>query len=129
MEDRWRRRRSGAPTSSFTGHSNKRSGWGWIRTNPAHKAQVPRIPAPDIRRPAPSELVRLFALAEEADPPIAAFLWVAAATGARRSELLALRWSDIDGTSSRMTIARGLVNGPDGFVVKDTKTHGVRHSS
>lgn len=100
--------------------------WGWIRSNPAHKAQVPRIPAPDIRPPAPSELVRLFALAEEADPTFATFLWVAAATGARRSELLALRWSDIDGASSRMTIARGIVNGPSGFVVKDTKTHGVR---
>ncbi len=100
--------------------------WGWIRANPAHKAQVPRVPAPDIRPPAPSELVRLFALAEEADPAFAAFLWVAAATGARRSELLALRWTDIDKLSSRMTIARGLVNGPHGFVVKDTKTHGVR---
>jgi integrase len=100
--------------------------WGWIRTNPAHKAQVPRIPAPDIRPPAPSDLVRLFALAEEHDPGLSTFLWVAAATGARRSELLALRWSDIDELSSRMTIARGLVNGPDGFVVKDTKTHGVR---
>ena len=100
--------------------------WGSIRANPAHKAQVPRVPAPDIRPPAPSELVRLFALAEEADPAFAAFLWVAAATGAKRSELLALRWTDIDKLSSRMTIARGLVNGPHGFVVKDTKTHGVR---
>ena len=100
--------------------------WGWIPTNPAHKAQVPRIPAPDIRPPSPSDVVRLFTLAEEADPAFATFLWVAAATGARRSELLALRWSDIDEASSRMTIARGLVNGPDGFVVKDTKTHGVR---
>jgi len=100
--------------------------WGWTRTNPAHKAQVPRIPAPDIRPPAPADLVRLFALAEEHDPALSTFLWVAAATGARRSELLALRWSDIDEASSRMTIARGLVNGPDGFVVKDTKTHGVR---
>lgn len=31
-------------------------------------------------------------------------------------------WSDIDGASSQMTTARGLVNGPDGFVAKDTKT-------
>jgi len=51
---------------------------------------------------------------------------VAAATGARRSELLALRWSDVDEASARMSISRGLVNGPNGLVVKDTKTHGVR---
>ena len=100
--------------------------WGWIRTNPAHQAQVPRIPAPDIRPPAPSELVRLFALAKEYDPGFATFLSVAAATGARRSELLALRWSDVDEASARMSISRGLVNGPNGLVVKDTKTHGVR---
>ena len=49
--------------------------WGWIRTNPAHKAQVPRIPAPDIRPPAPSDLVRLFALAEEHDPGLSTFVW------------------------------------------------------
>ena len=109
-------------------HRGTRAGgpMGMDPANPAHKAQVPRVPAPDIRPPAPSELVRLFALAEEADPAFAAFLWVAVATGARRSELLALRWTDIDKLSSRMTIARGLVNGPHGFVVKDTKTHGVR---
>lgn len=51
---------------------------------------------------------------------------LAAATGARRSELLALHWSDIDEASARMTISRALVNGPNGLVVKDTKTHGVR---
>jgi hypothetical protein len=54
--------------------------WGWIRTNPAHQAQVPRTPAPDIHPPAPCELVRLFALAQEADPGFATFLGVAAAT-------------------------------------------------
>ncbi len=55
--------------------------WGWIRTNPAHQAQVPRIPAPDIHPPTPSELVHLFALAEESDPGFATFLLAAAATG------------------------------------------------
>ena len=101
--------------------------WGWLRTNPAHTAQVPRIPRPDIRPPAPSELVRLFDLAEESDPTFATFLLLAAATGARRSELLALRWSDFAEGASRVTIARALVNSSDGFVVKDTKTHAVRY--
>ena len=101
--------------------------WGWVRTNPAHTAQVPRIPRPDIRPPAPSELVRLFELAEESDPTFATFLLLAATTGARRSELLALRWSDFDEGASRVTIARALVNSSEGFVVKDTKTHAVRY--
>lgn len=36
-------------------------------------------------------------------------LWVAATTGVRRSELLGLRWNDIDLSAATMSINRGLV--------------------
>lgn len=51
---------------------------------------------------------------------------MAAATGARRSEVIALRWSNLDLDRSVLTIARGLVVGPDGVVEKGTKTHSIR---
>ena len=51
---------------------------------------------------------------------------LSAATGARRSELLALRWDDLDLVRGVVTISRGVVNGPDGLVEKDTKTHQAR---
>lgn len=54
---------------------------------------------------------------------------VAAATGARRSELVALRWSDIDVGRACVTIRHGVVLGPDGLVEKGTKTHAVRNVS
>ncbi len=92
--------------------------WGWIRMNPAHAAQVPRTSPAKIHPPAPTDLVRLFELAEKYDPSFATFLMLAAATGARRSELLALRWSDLDQTSPRLTLARGVVFGPTGLVEK-----------
>lgn len=100
--------------------------WGWIRTNPAHNAQVPRTPPPEIRPPAPRDLVRLFELAGVYDADFATFIVLAAMTGARRSELLALRWSDIDYKGGRITFARGIVFGTEGLVEKDTKTHAVR---
>jgi integrase len=48
------------------------------------------------------------------------FLALSAATGARRGEVLALRWSDIDG--SDVLIARSLTQTRQGLEFKGTKT-------
>jgi len=103
--------------------------WGWIKHNPASTAQVPRIPASDIAPPTPAQVARLFAVAAEDNPDLATFVLLAAATGARRSELVALRWSDCDLTKKTLRIARGLVIGAEGVVEKDTKTHSARNVS
>lgn len=103
--------------------------WGWLLQNPAASATPPRVPTPDIRPPSPAELARLFALAREADADLADFILLAAAIGARRSELVALRWSDVDLDAGRLTVSRGIVSGPDGLVEKDTKTHASRRVS
>jgi integrase len=59
-------------------------------------------------------------------PELACFLVLAAATGARRSELVALRWTDVDLDGGTVSISRGVVFGPDGLVEKGTKTHTAR---
>ncbi|MGH9152008.1 MAG: site-specific integrase [Acidimicrobiales bacterium] len=41
---------------------------------------------------------------------------MAAATGAHRSELVALRWCDVDLDAGRVTISRGVVTGPDAYL-------------
>ena len=51
---------------------------------------------------------------------------LSAATGARRSEVIALRWSDINLPNRTVVISRGVVTGPNGLVEKDTKTHAAR---
>ncbi len=51
---------------------------------------------------------------------------LAAATGARRSELVALRWRNVDLPEGVVRIERGVVMGPTGLVEKDTKTHAAR---
>jgi integrase len=100
--------------------------WGWLGANPAASASPPRVPATTIQPPTPTDLARLLAAAEHLDPELATFLMLSAATGARRSELVALRWADVDLDRSVVTIARGVVLGPEGLVEKDTKTHQAR---
>ncbi|MGH9023545.1 MAG: hypothetical protein ACRDV9_10675, partial [Acidimicrobiia bacterium] len=42
---------------------------------------------------------------------------------------VALRWSDIDLDTGRLSISRAIVAGPDGLVAKDTNTHAARRVS
>jgi integrase len=100
--------------------------WGWLGTNPAASASPPRVPATTIQPPTPSQLALVLDAAERHDPELAMFVTLAATTGARRSELVALRWSDVDLAHLVVTISRGIVVGPVGLVEKDTKTHQAR---
>ncbi|MEZ5247604.1 MAG: site-specific integrase [Acidimicrobiales bacterium] len=103
--------------------------WGWIGVNPAASASPPKVPAPKVAPPDPEQLARLLARARDESPDFACFVLVAAATGARRSELVALRWDDVDQTEATLDISRGIVVGRDGLVEKDTKTHSSRRVS
>jgi integrase len=57
------------------------------------------------------------------DPPLFCYLRLAVSTGARRSQLLALRWCDIDEERASIAFTRALVEGPDGPELRSTKTH------
>ena len=100
--------------------------WGWIGINPAVATTPPRLPQPDINPPSSAEVARVPRRAAESSPELACFLMLSAATGARRSEIVALRWSDIDLPNRTVAISRGVVTGPDGLVEKDTKSHAAR---
>ncbi len=72
-------------------------------------------------------MLLLIAEAERSDADLAVFLRLAAVTGARRGELCALRWTDIDLVASAVTITRAIVGQRnDELVEKDTKTHAGR---
>jgi integrase len=100
--------------------------WGWIGVNPAVATTPPRVPQPDINPPSSAEVARLLRRAAETSLELACFLMLSAATGARRSEIVAPRWSDIDLPNRTVAISRGVVTGPDGLVEKDTKSHAAR---
>jgi integrase len=96
--------------------------WEWIWMNPAaHASPPPHVPN-EIRPPRPADVALLIAKATAFDPALGTFLRLAASTGARRSQLLALRWKDIDLERCRISFTRALIEGPDGPVLAPTKT-------
>jgi integrase len=97
--------------------------WGLASTNPVTHSELPKVRKRIGMALLPAEQDRL---AQLATGPwcLPVFLDVAAATGARRGEILALRWSDINGMT--LLIDRSLCQTRDGLVFKDTKTEEPR---
>lgn len=69
--------------------------YGLVRSNPAVAAKAPRILKPVTDAPEPEVVRRLIEEAAKKDRMLATFLRLGSATGARRGELCALRWSDL----------------------------------
>ena len=100
--------------------------WGWI-----HESPIPRTSPPPVRRnevipPQPADVVRLLEAAREHDADFGLLLLLAATTGARRGELCALRWRDLDLTVGACTIRRALTDVGGHVAEKGTKTHAAR---
>ena len=103
--------------------------WGWLMVNPAAEAVLAPVPPPRISPPSTPGVARLYALAHREDPLLGLFVFVAAVTGARRSELCALRWSNVaiaNAARAVMVVDRAVVFGPDGLGKKPTKTRQSR---
>ncbi len=96
--------------------------WEWIWLNPASQASPPRYVPAEVRPPSAAEVVELVTHATERSPSLGLFFLLAATTGARRGELLALRWRDVDLDSGSLSFQRSLIEGRDGPVLAPTKT-------
>lgn len=96
--------------------------WDWVWINAASSAKPPRYRPAGICPPSPAEVAALLDAVHQSDPAFATFLRLAATTGARRSQLLALRWGDVDLERGALSFTRALVEGPHGPVLAPTKT-------
>jgi len=98
--------------------------WGLATTNPVTHSDLPKVRKRIGMALLPSEQTRL---TQCATGPwcLSVFLDVAAATGARRGEVLALRWSDVKGMV--VLIDRSLCQTREGLVFKSTKTEEPRN--
>jgi integrase len=103
--------------------------WGWIGVNPVEAAIKPRTPAPRPNPPSSEQAAAITAAAWEQDEDWGTFVWLTFVTGARRGELVGLRWRDFDPAAGILTIERSVVRGNGELVVKDTKTHQMRRIS
>lgn len=96
--------------------------WEWVWLNPASDASPPRYVPAEIRPPSADDVRALIAAADEVSPQLGTFFLLAATTGARRGELLALRWRDVDLDGASLSFQRSLVDGANGPVLAPTKT-------
>jgi integrase len=111
----------------LSGALNRAVVWGWIASNPARLASPPSIERTDLQPPAVEDAARLLSVALAEDPELGLFLRLAVVLGARRGELCAVRWSDVDLDQGEVLIAGGIVRVPgESLVDKATKTHAKR---
>jgi integrase len=92
--------------------------WSIIRDNPAELVNPPKAPDLETAMLQPNQAARLIERLHGSGLYMLAML--ALATGARRNELLALHWCDVDLDADRLTIERAL---------EQTRAHGIRTKS
>jgi integrase len=93
---------------------------GWVETNPARDVRPPRARATEIEPPPETVVTELIAAMPK---KIRLIVRLAALTGARLGELVALTWADVDGNV--LTVRRAVVYTPrSGTVIRDTTKSG-----
>ncbi len=113
----WRVRRVHMVLSSAFTRARR---YGWVTVNPARDADVPRTAESTIHPPSEADVARLL---DAAGDRLAVFLLLAATTGARRGELVALQWRDVDLDAGSIVVRRSLSYTPaSGVIVGETKT-------
>ena len=96
--------------------------WEWIWDNPALRTHRITVSKREMQPPTPTELEALLTHVAQHDQQFYVFLVLAAFTGARRAQLLGLRWDNVSLTAGRVAFRAGWVEGPNGPVLADTKT-------
>lgn len=134
--DRFYRSLSGeglAPSSVRMVHAvissalNQAVRWGWVGENAADRATPPPVRHQPVKPPDPDDVIRLIEAAKRSRyPELGLFLHVAAVTGARRGELIALRWSSVDLVSAQVLVEHAVVQVGRELIEKGTKTHQAR---
>src|SRR5262249_26223651 len=103
--------------------------WGWIDSNPARIAARPKQTPPEPDPPSPEEAARLVEEAFRMDAEWGTLVWLVMATGVRRGEICALRWSRIDLDAEVIEIRQSYQLRRGIGTVKATKTHQMRRIS
>jgi integrase len=95
--------------------------WGLLGRNPADAVEVPHAHHREMKTWGEDEINKFLERAK--DSPYYALFYVALFTGMRRSELLGLKWADVDFVMSQLYVCRGLHQLKNGsFIFAETKS-------
>ena len=94
--------------------------WGDIATYPLGGVSLPKADRKEMRLPTPEQVGQIVAACESEDVRLA--LMIAASTGVRRGQLVALRWRNIDFATRRVTYWRNIVDGGGKLTEKEPKS-------
>jgi integrase len=100
--------------------------WGFIAHNPAIDASPPPQRRDEVIPPSVEQVLRILDAAHDEDPDFGTYLWLKSATGCRRGEVCAVRWTDIDLERAELAVRRSVVQLGQELREKDTKTHQSR---
>jgi integrase len=98
--------------------------WGLLKINPAHACVLPPVPQREARAMDQSETAQFMETC--GDSWLRDIFVTALSTGARRGELLALAWSDVDLATGILTIRKSLEETKQGLRIKETKGRKIR---
>ena len=103
--------------------------WGWISFNPMPSVRPPSKPRPQPRPPTVGQMALIVEAAWQASAEWGLYVWLSAVLGARRGEVVALQWADIELDAGMVRLDENYVRTADGMLLKDTKTHQMRRVS
>jgi integrase len=98
---------------------------GGILPNPVADTELPSWNLEErgeVRAPEHAEVLGILAAAEHEDLRVATFMRLVTATGMRRGEACALRWSDVDDERATVVVDESIVSAAGGAIVKAPKT-------
>ncbi len=102
--------------------------WEWLTKNPASSASPPTAGRTVVTAPTVEELNAIIQAVGSAQ--MANMFALLALTGARRGEIVALRWSDFDFAGGILAISKSVgYTAASGIFVKSTKTNKIRRIS
>lgn len=78
--------------------------WEYIRSNPLNKISMMKEPRLRVRYLTDDERVKMLSESKKLDPMLYLYIILALSTGARKSELLTLKWEDIDLEKNRAVL-------------------------
>ena len=100
---------------------------GIITANPIKKIALPPLPRRVVKEYTPQQIADMLKQLES-EPMFRMAIIMLAATGIRRSELLALTWRSIDMDKCRVHIDKAVILGENGAEISDTKSEKSRRT-